>query len=200
MEIKHAASVGDLHDESNVNNTDRRTQIKRFSTLNRSRSKSLQKNSALTSLNNPNHHCNHDSPIRRPRFVPQHSENFSKPAECYEDVFSNPNDDFEPDTEAEEFTAEEADLEDDERLLDPNNADSSSACATPDILDEMADFDALPTKFGLAELLESHGAFFPEWREVPGLGIQADLPKEKVDGNGKEEIYEGSWIINTPFW
>ncbi|KAM7534328.1 hypothetical protein Aperf_G00000108142 [Anoplocephala perfoliata] len=189
VEVRNAVSDGDLHDNSNVNNTsDRETQrIKRFSRLNRSRAKSLQKTSALpTSLDNSNHHSNHDS--RRPDS--QRSRNFNKPAECDGDIFANANNYFEPDSEAEEFVVEEADLEDDEGRLDADDPNSSSACATPDILDGMDDFDAMPTKFGLSELLESHGAFFPEWKEVPGLGVKVDLPKERIAENVKEETYE----------
>ena len=94
------------------------------------------------------------------------------------------------DYQFEEVDAAEADLEDDQRCDEDFEEDSSSACATPDITDGLDGIDAAPTTFGLAELMESHGSFFPEWTELPGMvgpPLERTFAKECI----KEDPYAG---------
>lgn len=91
----------------------------------------------------------------------------------------------------------EDDDEKEENHLEDNDADvADSSCGTPDIQDEIGDIGASATKLGLEELLKSHGRFFPEWKEVPGLGIRLDLPEEENNEKGKEKIFEGLYCTN----
>uniref|UniRef100_A0A0R3WXL5 CAF1C_H4-bd domain-containing protein n=1 Tax=Hydatigena taeniaeformis TaxID=6205 RepID=A0A0R3WXL5_HYDTA len=90
--------------------------------------------------------------------------------------------------------AVEADLEDDRHGEEDEEeeVDSSSACATPDMADGLDDdVGVAPSSFGLAELMESHGNFFPEWTEMPGL-VNTLVPpmKESTAGSSKDGLYE----------
>lgn len=96
--------------------------------------------------------------------------------------------------------AVEADLEDDRRCEEDEDEeedmDSSSACATPDMADGLDDIGVAPSSFGLAELIDSHGNFFPEWTEVPGLVDNlVPLLKESAAESPKDVLYEGSRIL-----
>ena len=96
------------------------------------------------------------------------------------------------DYQFEEVAAAEADLEEDRRCDEDFDEDSSSACATPDIADGLDGIDAVPTTFGLAELKESHGAFFPEWTDLPNfVGSYAPSKEKPNTQEVKQDPYEG---------
>ncbi len=58
------------------------------------------------------------------------------------------------------------DSEDSDDDKGEEDEDSSSACATPDLADGLNDVAPM---FGLNELIDSHGQFFPEWNDIPSV-------------------------------
>lgn len=172
LEIGHSSSAGDLlfWDTNVSGNAGGQTKkvVKRF------RAKSLQKVPAPS----------FDSPLKSIRS--------SRRPEKIQESANNEDDDeegVEPDVEDDEVVAAvEADLEDDRRC---EEEDSSSACATPDMADGLEDVGLAPSLFGLAELMESHGSFFPEWTELPGLVDYLVPPmKESTAESSKDNLYE----------
>uniref|UniRef100_A0A5K3EM76 Pepdidase_M14_N domain-containing protein n=1 Tax=Mesocestoides corti TaxID=53468 RepID=A0A5K3EM76_MESCO len=86
------------------------------------------------------------------------------------------------DDEEEEDEEEEEEDEDDEEMLDGDSSDFT----TPDLVDQI---NELGTTFGLVELMESHGKFFPEWDDVPSIG-HSRLPKGSTVNTSKDSIFE----------
>ncbi|VDL60921.1 unnamed protein product [Hymenolepis diminuta] len=159
-EIRHTTSAGDLQVDSKKSKTVKQRLVKRFSDLKLAKLKSLQKLTA-----------------RNPYNKLLRSSNRIKVHERVKD--------------SEDGNVKCEDDDEEENHLEDNDADvADSSCGTPDIQDEIGDIGALATKFGLKELLKSHGRFFPEWKEVPGLGIRIDLPEEENNEKGKEKIFE----------
>ncbi|KAL5104064.1 Cytosolic carboxypeptidase 1 [Taenia crassiceps] len=177
LEIKHSPSAGDLLLwDSNVSGNagcQSKKVVKRF------RTKSLQKEFTKSCDVFP-------KPLRsahRPKKIPSPVNNADD-----EDVDVDDNDDDEV------VAAVEADLEDDRRCEedeDEEDMDSSSACATPNMADGLEDTGVTPSSFGLAELIDSHGKFFPEWTEVPGLvDILVPPMKKSAAESSKANLYE----------
>ncbi|VDK23134.1 unnamed protein product [Taenia asiatica] len=179
LEIKHSPSGGDLLLwDSNVSGNaggQSKKVAKRF------RAKSLQKAPTQSFDGSP-------KPLRSAR----------RPKKIQPPV--NDGDDDEEvdvdDDDDEVVAAVEADLEDDRRREEDEDEeedemDSSSACATPDMADGLDDVGVAPSSFGLAELIDSHGNFFLEWTEVPGLvDILVPPTKESAAESPKNNLYE----------
>ncbi|KAL5965631.1 Cytosolic carboxypeptidase 1 [Taenia solium] len=177
LEIKHSPLAGDLLLwDSNVSGNaggQSKKVAKRF------RAKSLQKAPTQSFDGSP-------KPLRSAR----------RPKKIQPPVNDGDDDEEEVDVDDDDdevVAAVEADLEDDRRHEEDEEEemDSSSACATPDMADGLDDVGVAPSLFGLAELIDSHGNFFPEWTEVPGLvDILVPLTKEIAAESPKNNLYE----------